>query len=280
MQITTTQKTLFEAIVSNLKPFAYNVDGNPTVCSGFIPLELCFIDTRYQGLRKHEHIKRLERNWDVRKLAPITLVPHYDECRFAVVDGQGRCTVAPRKGYTGLQAVVLMNAPQDPEERLKFEAECFIGQDAEVERVKPIEKHTSRVILEDKAAIVVDNAMRKYGVKITAHKGQRSVKILGSYTETYQIAKQIGEDGIDFIFDTIQQCGWSTEANGYGRDLFRALKGVYLLSSDIESDKATLVKRLKQYDPTLFTQFAVMAYPKRDRSTACVLYMQDLVKEK
>lgn len=52
--------------------------------------------------------------------------------RFAIADRQGRWIVAPRKGIDRLNAIILMDAPGDPDERLRFEAEYFIGQDSEV----------------------------------------------------------------------------------------------------------------------------------------------------
>lgn len=38
-----------------------------------------------------------------------------------------------------MNAIILMDAPEDPEERLKFEAEYFIGQDSEVDFEKAID---------------------------------------------------------------------------------------------------------------------------------------------
>ena len=52
-------------------------------------LSLCFVDSRYQGMRTHKHLNRLRNKWDERKLTPIILVWHPEEHRFAIVDGQG-----------------------------------------------------------------------------------------------------------------------------------------------------------------------------------------------
>ena len=142
----------FNDIVANIKPLMTVGKGKnqrAVTGSAVVPLSCCFVDSRYQGMRTHKHLNRLKNKWDERKLTPIILVPHPEEYRFAVVDGQGRCLVAPEKGMDRLNAIILMDAPEDLDERLKFEAEYFIGQDSEVENVKPLEKHLSRVIIGD-----------------------------------------------------------------------------------------------------------------------------------
>ena len=117
-------------------------------------------------MRPHKYLNKLKNKWDERKLTPIILVPHPEEYRFAVVDGHGRCLVAPEKGMDRLNAIILMDAPEDLDERLKFEAEYFIGQDSEVENVKPLEKHLSRVIIGDSAAVSLDKLLNNDALPI------------------------------------------------------------------------------------------------------------------
>ncbi len=138
--------------------------------STVVPLSCCFVDSRYQGMRTHKHLNRLKNKWDERKLTPIILVPHPEEYRFAVVDGQGRCLVAPEKGMDRLNAIILMDAPEDLDERLRFEAEYFIGQDSEVENVKPLEKHLSRVIIGDSAAVSLDKLLTNMELSLLLQK--------------------------------------------------------------------------------------------------------------
>ena len=68
-------------------------------------------------MRTHKRLSRLRNKWDERKLTPIILVPHPEECRFAVVDGQGRLIAATELRYETLQAIVLLDAPEDEYER-------------------------------------------------------------------------------------------------------------------------------------------------------------------
>ena len=271
----------FNDIVANIKPLMTVGKGkNQRAITGsaVVPLSCCFVDSRYQGMRTHKHLNRLKNKWDERKLTPIILVPHPEEYRFAVVDGQGRCLVAPEKGMDRLNAIILMDAPEDLNERLKFEAEYFIGQDSEVENVKPLEKHLSRVIIGDSAAVSLDKLLNKYGIKFVATKGNREESVLGSYTDTYSIVKVHGEKCLDFIFSIIDNAGWNKETNGYATFVMRALREVWIAHpNDRKEIHRYLSKELRQIDPALFSAEAKSKYPKRDHRVSCVLYVEDLV---
>ena len=271
----------YNDIVANIKPLMTVGKGkNQRVITGsaVVPLSRCFVDVRYQGMRTHKHLNRLKNKWDERKLTPIILVPHPEEYRFAVVDGQGRCLVAPEKGMDRLNAIILMDAPEDLDERLKFEAEYFIGQDSEVENVKPLEKHLSRVIIGDNAAVSLDKLLNKYGIKFVSTKGNREESVLGSYTDTYSIVKVHGEKCLDFIFSIIDNAGWNKETNGYATFVMRALREVWIAHpNDRKEIHRYLSKELRQIDPALFSAEAKAKYPKRDHRVSCVLYVKDLV---
>jgi len=271
----------FNDIVANIKPLMTVGKGkNQRAITGsaVVPLSCCFVDSRYQGMRTHKHLNRLKNKWDERKLTPIILVPHPEEYRFAVVDGQGRCLVAPEKGMDRLNVIILMDAPEDLNERLKFEAEYFIGQDSEVENVKPLEKHLSRVIIGDSAAVSLDKLLNKYGIKFVATKGNREESVLGSYTDTYSIVKVHGEKCLDFIFSIIDNAGWNKETNGYATFVMRALREVWIAHpNDRKEIHRYLSKELRQIDPALFSAEAKAKYPKRDHRVSCVLYVEDLV---
>lgn len=271
----------YNDIVANIKPLMTVGKGkNQRAITGsaVVPLSCCFIDSRYQGMRTHKHLNRLKNKWDERKLTPIILVPHPEEYRFAVVDGQGRCLVAPEKGMDRLNAIILMDVPEDLNERLKFEAEYFIGQDSEVENVKPLEKHLSRVIIGDSAAVSLDKLLNKYGIKFVATKGNRGESVLGSYTDAYSIVKVHGEKCLDFIFSIIDNAGWNKETNGYATFVMRALREVWIAHpNDRKEIHRFLSKELRQIDPALFSANAKAKYPKRDHRISCVLYVEDMV---
>ena len=279
-----TRRMQFNDIVANIKPLMTvgKVKTQRTLTgSAVVPLSCCFVDSRYQGMRTHKHLNRLKNKWDERKLTPIILVPHPEEYRFAVVDGQGRCLVAPEKGMDRLNAIILMDAPEDLNERLKFEAEYFIGQDSEVENVKPLEKHLSRVIIGDEAATILDKLLNKYGIKFVSTKGNREESVLGSYTDTYSIAKVHGEKCLDFIFSIIENAGWNKEPNGYATFVMRALREIWIAHPKNRKKIHTfLSKELRKIDPALFSANSKTKYPKRDHRVSCVLYVEDMLCDK
>lgn len=271
----------FNDVMANIKPMMTKGKGktlHTITGSACVPLDLCYVDERYQGMRKHSNIKKLENNWDERKLSNITLVPHPEEHRFAIVDGQGRYMVAPTKNLDRLWATILLDAPEDYNERLKFEAGYFIGQDLEVENVKPFEKHLARVIIGEPAALILDGFLEEYGIKIISTKGKRDKSVLGSYTDTYSIAKVHGEKCLQFIFSIISNAGWNNETNGFSTFVMRALREVWVAHPNNRTEiQEFLSKRLRQLDPALFNANAKTKYPKRDHRAACVLYLEDIV---
>ena len=275
------RKEQYNDTIANIKPLMTVGKGrNQRTITGsvVVPLSCCFVDERYQGMRTHKRLNRLRNKWDERKLTPIILVPHPEEYRFAIVDGQGRSRVAPEKGMDRLNAIVLMDAPDDLNERLKFEAEYFIGQDTEVENVKPLEKHLSRVIIGDEAATTLDRLLKKYNIKFVANKGQREESVLGSYTDTYSIAKVHGEKCLDFIFSIISNAGWDKESNGYETFVMRALREVWVAHPNHRNAIHDYLSfGLRQLDPSLFGANARTKYPKRDHRISCVLYTEDMV---
>lgn len=272
------RKRLYKTIMSNLKPFMTDENGKVVQATGNIPLSLCFVDVRYQGLRRHSKLKKLIDKWDINKLSPIILVPHPEEYRFAIVDGQGRSIVAPMKGLDSLNAIILMVYPEDTKERLLFEAEYFMTQNDETEPVKPIEKHLARVLRGDKTATELNDMLNKYGINFVDNAGQRTDSVLGSYTDTYAIAKRNGADGLDFIFSIIENAGWKEETNGYSTSIMRSLGYMYEAHPDYrEAIHRFLSRELRQMDPSLFHASGRAAYPKREFRTSCILYVEDMV---
>lgn len=271
----------FNNIMSNVKPLMTTGTGKEQrviTATATVPLSCCFTDERYQGLRRHKNVSKLIRNWDVRKLEPITLVPHPEECRFAIVNGKGRSMAAKEKKIDMLPAIILMDAPEDLDERLKFEAELFISQDNEVENVKHLEKHPARVIIGDEAAISIEKLTKKYNIRVVNKQGSRNGGVLGSYYETYNIASKQGEKCLDFMFSIIQNAGWDKQPNGYCIYVMRAFKGCWEAYPDYRKQiHRCLSKELRKIDPSLFIARAKSTYSNRDNCIACLLYMEDII---
>ena len=281
VEVSEGQKKLFNIVMENIKSFSTSKSRKKRIGIVAIDLSLLFVDSRYQGLREHKHIKKLIDHWDERKLSPIIVVPHTEEFRFAVVDGQGRVMAAKELGYESLYAIVLLDAPNNEHERLKFEAQICCGQDDQTENVKPLEKHPSRVIIEDPAALVLEKMFNKYHITYTDTKGAREASVLGSYPTTYNIANRHGEACLEFIFSIIRNAGWDKEPNGYATFVTESLRDIWT-SFPVPSDRNKihdyLSEKLRDSDPALFSSTARAAYPmRRDTRRACTLYLEDLL---
>lgn len=278
------RKELFNSVMANVTPMETEGKGRTlrTITGSVsVPLSLCYIDKRYQGMRLHKRINRLEQRWDVTKLLPIVVVPHPEEYCFAVVDGQGRCIVAPKKGKDSLFATVLLNAPEDPTERLKFEARYFSRQNSETECLKAVETHQSQVIDNVAPAVIMDKLLTIYGVKFVTEKGHRKESVLGSYTETYRIASAHGEKCLDFIFSIINNAGWNKEKNGYSTFVVRMLKEIWCEYPNDRSEIHDLLsEEFRKTNPHNFRTDAVVKYPGRDYRISCVLHLEDMFYEK
>lgn len=275
------RKALFDTIMENVKPLDFDENGNVITATARIPLSLLFIDDRYQRRHKEKEVQKLYKNWDVRKLAPISVAPRFEDKCFDAIDGGKRSVVANMLGLPSLTATIMMQAPKDDKERLVFECEIFSNQDTESENVRLVEKHNSNVIRGDKAACIVNKICNKYEVAFTDTKGHRNCAILGSYADTYSIAKtENGNDVLEFIFSIIENAGWHDETNGYATYVFRALKTAWLAHPDSREEiHEYLSTELRQYDPELFGSSARAKYPKRDYRAACVLYLEDMICE-
>lgn len=281
--ITEAQRKLFNMVMENIKSFSTRKSKKNNIGIVAVDLSLLYVDPRYQGLRTHKHIKRLINNWDERKLSPIVIVPHPEECRFAVVDGQGRLLAASELGYESLQAIVLLDAPEDVDERLKFEAEIFIGQDDEIEKVKALEKHPARVIIGDEAATALEKMFNRYNITYTDSKGCRKAGVLGSYPTAYSIAKTHGEACLNYIFAIINNAGWDNEKNGYATYITESIKNIWT-TFQTGNDRINIFEFLSNYfrtiDPTQFASDAKHKYPMRkDMERVCTLYLEDIIHE-
>ena len=139
-----------------------------------IPVELLEIDTRYQTeVRTDRSLMYLVNNWDENKLLPLIGVPHWDEGKVYLVDGYGRWVASQmvdKEKYTDLQVLLILNAPNNAEERLEFEAEMYAYQNKQVARMTAIQKHGAMVVLHDKATERLEKLKEKYGFEYTSCK--------------------------------------------------------------------------------------------------------------
>jgi hypothetical protein len=247
-----------------------------------IPVRLFAIDPMYQTPNRTERdLRYLVSNFDERKLLPVTGVPHDEEGKVYLVDGYGRWQasqmVDPNK-YETLPCMVILNAPVESKARQKFEAEQYAYQNVNVAKMRPIQKHGALEVLEDKAVIAMNMMQEKYGFLYAKDKGNRECGVLGSYAETYAIAKAYGIEGLDYIFSVCQNAGFDRKANGYATNIMRGLRDVYRYYPEHRKETAKFLSEyLRRFEPCKFKANAISRYLMLDPKTATSLYMEDLV---
>ena len=250
-----------------------------------IPVNLLAVDETYQTEDRTERsINYLVNNFDRNKLMPITVVPHYEEGLFYIVDGFGRVIstqlIDKKNGTTEFKhitALVLLNAPEDPKERRKFEAELYAYQDRDVAKLKPIQRHGAKLILGDKATCILEEMKEKYGFEYTDRSGRRTGGVLGSYTEALNICG-IGSDCADYVFNICKVARFSTFSNGYSTYVLRALKDAYKYYPNITVETQVLLcEKLRGMTPTHLKSFAVARYPMLEHKAAVSFYVEDMI---
>lgn len=282
MGITEAQKILFESTYNNMKECGRKGNGKYT-CS--IPVELLKVDSAYQRISTStpSRLKKLSNHWTEDKLLPIVVVPHPEEYSYYIIDGYHRFIVSTtmlQAKYRALDAIVLSRVPKGVKERQKFEAELFIGQGTDVERITPIQMHNARLLIRDVPALDLEKMLRKYKVSYVSTPGQREGAILGSYTTAYEISKSNGKDCLEFIFSIINNAGWRTEANGYSKTIMKCLKDVWCayqhpeLHSQMHEYYST---KLRCIDPCLLVAKSRSKYPERNEKQTVALFLADML---
>lgn len=276
-KVSAERKTLYTAVMNNLRPL-YTVNGEVITKVGDIPLELLEIDPSYQGYRVHNKINQLIANWDWRKLDLITLVPHPETCSYSVVDGQGRTLAAKALNLTSLSAKVLLDAPSDPIERLRYEADIFVRQDDQEEKLRAVEKHLALTLVDDPTALIMNKVMKKYHVSFVNTAGRRVGRVLGSYQGTFDIAKAYGEDALEYIFSIIENAGWGECSNAYATGTMWALKVIYTVHDDKRNETHKYLSTvLREFEPITMKAKAMAKYPARDYRQALSMFFEDLL---
>ena len=249
-----------------------------------IPSRLFAIDEKYQTpIRTNRSLRYLIDNFDDAKLLPVTGVPHDEEGLIYLVDGYGRWKasqiVDPIK-YEYLNCLVILNAPTEPEERRKFEAEQYAFQNIGVAKMRAIQKHGAFECMENPIALAIDELIGKYDFTFVYEQGNRSASVLGSYTELWNLIKNNGIECGYFVFDILHAAAFDRKTNGLSTNMLRSLKDIYkYYPNDRETAKEFLSKYLRKMNPDHFRAEAVTNYPLLDYKTASSLYLEDLLVE-
>lgn len=247
-----------------------------------IPVRLLTIDERYQTpIRTERSMSYLVDNWDEHKLLPLTVVPHEEEGVFAIVDGYGRLTASQKvdaEKYKELECLVILDAPTDPKERLRFEADEYAFQNVNVAKLRPLHKHGAMQVKRNKQVLDLDKLKKKYGFEYVADKGKRGAETLGSYVDCLKILKSYGYECMDWVFNIIQKTGFERMTNGYCAAIVRGLKDMYNLYGDKRKEVSQYYcKVLRGMTPSILNASARTMYPILEYRAAVSMYLEDMI---
>lgn len=249
-----------------------------------IPSRLLAIDTSYQTPNRTERdLRQLIDNWEDFKCQPLMGTPHYETGLVVIMDGYGRAVASnfvDSKRYSELAVTVSLDAPVDPMERRKFEAEMYVYQNRDVSKMTPIQKHGGLEVLNDPTVKLLDSLKNKYGFSYTREKGKRESGVLGSYAQVFKFCRLYGEDCMKWIFDICQEAGFDRKGNGYASYVIAGLKDIWkLYENDRNKTKDFLGRKFRPEIPNVIKAHAVHKYPMLSIPMAVSLYMEDLVVE-
>ena len=249
-----------------------------------VPVELLEIDSSYQTeVRTERDLRYLTEHWDESKLLPLVGVPHWEEGKIYLVDGYGRWIASQcidKEKYSELQVMIILSAPSKKAERLKFEAEMYAFQNAQVAKMTPLQKHGAMLILHDKATETLESLKAEYGFEYRATKRNRDASILGSYASTLNLCKVDEGKCAHYVFDICRDAGFDRKSNGYATYIMKGLADIYkIYASDRESTKELLGSVLREITPSILRSNAVTKYPMLEFRSALSLYLEDIVVE-
>lgn len=296
---------------TNTNVIPYNVYRNPlcnlinnaVVFDGcyvivLVPRELLAWDEKYQ--RPGRYTGKLRREFDPNKMDPLLVSPHYEEGKAYIIDGYGRYIVTGEidpDRYAYLVCKVLLNVPQDPVLRRKFEAEMFAYQNNAVSKITFKQKFKALIAMGDSTAVELLKIISKYGFYIrideegSVGKGRHKSfynKDNGKYelynAETlYKVLKIHGADALEYILEVLERTGAKEKTDGYSRYMISGIKTVWsAFPSKREEAKKFLVEMLLNIDPNTFKAKAVSNLDGiRQGDGTCVnIWMQKLVADK
>lgn len=249
----------------------------------YIPLDLLYIDNRYQRFdtSSDAKINNLVAHWDANRMDPIRVSAHPDEGRFAVLDGLHRTVAAGKRGVDGIEAEILF-FDGDANQRLLSEATIFATQNDDVETLTPAQKHNANVVRGIKENVELERVINKYNIPLKDNKGQgrSAIGTLSGFKEALRITATYGEGMIDDIMNVICSSRWNDEPNGFSNVTLSAIKNVLAAHQDIkEQIIAASISYFRTITPNTLLAYGKANYAVRSDRSAMTLAYDDFVSK-
>lgn len=245
-----------------------------------VDISLLTVDPRFQRVDTYTpaKVRKLAAEFDSDKMDILPLSPHDEEGKFSVIDGYHRYMAAKLRGMETLPCDIIMNMPTDPAQRLKREAEIFVSQDKDTERLTPLQKHGANIILEVKANINLQKAIDKYKIKVKNLKTRstKQVGVLTGFADALVIAGY-GEKYIDETFRILKEAKWDLTPNGLGARQIRAIGKMVKIHECDQKVSSLLIEYLRPIDYQIFISKGMSTYPTRKPQEGLIMILEDYV---
>ena len=246
------------------------------------------IDPEYQiPVRTGRDLGYLLGYFDDNKLLPLQGVIHWELGLVFLFDGYGRLVVTDilneERGdgkYDYLEVMIPLTAPNDPEERQKYEAEMYATQNTAVAKMTPLQKHGALRIMKDPTVLNMDILEAKYNFQYAPTRGQREANVIGSYMEFYRDINRFGIEFGDYFFSLCRNARMNDKVNGYSVYIMRAVRDIYKMYPEYRKEAYNILGNyMRERTVAIIKSDGVSAYPMLDQIMAVSMHLEDVVTE-
>lgn len=259
-----------------------------------IPVSEVDAEMPYQRTQTQQAIDKLIANWDADLYEPIRVI--YRDGKFRAWDGGKRLAAQIKMGKTEVVCQICSVETMDADKLWHEEIKRFRKQSDCITKLRPVDMF--RCNLADKAPLetMMKSVCDEYGVALkldSSHGYSRKTKIISNISRFTGLAKNIGEDGIRWVFDTIHKMKMDREGyDGYNTVFLLALGELYrnpitsraviaekLAAYQLEKPETNFRLGTKWFSWTAFTYKinARHAYPNVNDTEALVNFFNDIV---
>ena len=258
--------------------------GNAHQCGGKffanVKLNVLGIDESYQrtGSYNKDKVKELVMHFDPLKMDALRVSKHEEEGKLYIIDGMHRYLAAKEKGIEMLPCEIL-DLGNDPEKRKKKEAELFISQQEQVDRMTPLDQHKGKVLLGIKEYVdlneIVENT-EGIQFKENRNRGRQPKGSITGYEHAVKICRNNGKEFTQAVFNILIAAKWNEATRGLSNNALDMIASIlqYHKGKEVESEVA---KVLRKFEPKLFMAKAQGKYETRSQKNACVLLLEDYI---
>lgn len=207
----TTKKTIKKSGFSKNQRIAARIEDDITKSGmswGFslIPISEILRDMAYQRPTKQCRVNEIVRNfnWDKVDCKCVNYRP--DEDKFAMMDGLHTLTALEVKGFEYIPCKVFIG------KTYQEEAAMFAAQNKGIKKITSVEEFNALVEAGDSDAITILQVLKEYFVELAPQIGLKKVRSVRKLTK---IMETVGEAGLRFTFQLIEDAGWGCDGKAY-----------------------------------------------------------------